>query len=362
MMWLRRNAFVLLAAVLFAGMIAASLYLLKKARAREVEIQTRYNDLRGQFDDLVRKSIFPSQKNMESLQAQTRQMSDSFQDIYEHLPKENDSFPSMTPWGFIGHLETQLGRLEQYCQANQTVVPTDFSFGFSKYRNTRTPPKQEITPMLLHQLDIIHQIVRLLVGSKVGEIVSIKRTYVEGETESQEDRVEAGLWNKDPKLLYQSQNVEVSFRCTTDQLRAVLNNFASATNILLLVRNVSVQADRAAPPAPETTTTTPGATPAGGSRPTRSAASSLPGMPPGGIPGQTAPNLQPTGRGAGRRGVQAPTGTGPAGPLEVPIVMGNELATVGLRLDVIELNSPEKKEPAPAPGKPGPKGPPRKQA
>lgn len=327
MMWLKRNFIALIGTIMFLALLGGALYLLLQTKQRQSQVQQEYLDLERQYNDLIKKSFTPSQHNVEILEEQTQVLSEYLRDILGRLPKQRVEYKTMQRWAFKGYLETRVSRLDQYCKTNQVQIPSGFTWGFGEYWGDRPPPKQENTPKLLHQLDLTERLVHLLVDSKVLEISSLSRTYLEGETTAAtKDRVDGGVWKQDHNLIYESQIFEVGFRCDFDQLRAVLNNIAQSTNPIVLVRNIAVWTERANPPEPKEATA-----------PT---ATSDVGAEMGAVPME----FQPPGRGRGRMaeplGRRQPTQRQTDLPRGIQLAMGDEISDVSLRLEIVELNRP----------------------
>lgn len=337
MMWLKRNLLALVVGLVFVAMIVCCVLLLRQVRKQRMDAETQLQGLQQQYEREISNYIFPSPRNLEILREQRRQMQDFFHDVYNALPKYEREYPMMPPWEFKGYLETQLLKMEQFCRTNQVLVPAGISFGFGRYVGSSQPPKREDTPALLHQLDLTERLLKVFVQSKVTDISSFRRTFLESETEaSKDEKVDGGVWKKDAHLLYESQNFELVFRCSNDQLKTVLANLASSTNLIVLVRYVGVEVPKVFPSTPvDATSATTGSGAPGGVRtptPVTGAPSGtmmppmIPGMPPG-VP-------------AGRAGqVAQPSKAVSSAPADVPLVLGTELATVSVRLDVIEVKA-----------------------
>jgi hypothetical protein len=234
--------------------------------------------------------------------------------------------------------------MKKHCLANKIQLPgqppgSSLNFGFARYMGT-SPPNEEHTPDLLHQLDLAEKLMTLLVSSKVNEITMFRRTYLDKETGS-EEKAENATWNRDPKTLYESQTFDVTVRSGDEQVRTVLNNIASATNLVLLVRTIRIESDKAKPTEP--------AKGVGGSSPSASHTG-----PPGTLP---PPVFLPSGNQGSPAGSRqtarppamtaplpaAPQGS-PAPSTEAQIVMGYETVTTSLRIEVIEFRLPDEKE------------------
>jgi hypothetical protein len=170
--------------------------------------------------------------------------------------------------------------------------------------------------------------------SKVDSINIIRRTDLEGENSPAEERVPGGTWNRDPKLIFESQQVELVFRCGDEQLKTVLNRMATATNVVLHVRQIAVESERTSPREPEG-----GVAP----QPTARQASAL--EPRAGVDPRMG--FDPRTGAFDPRRVPEPRVAAPAqparpeAPAEPSLVMGKELATVTMRLDVIEVKPPQ---------------------
>jgi hypothetical protein len=315
MMWLKRNLPVLVAAAIFCFFVVLSLYLLKGAQAKKSDIEIRHRELDDKLKALLAKNPFPSEGNIRELKSQTVQLSNFFAKTFANLPKQRVEYTKMEPLKFKGYLEKRVNTIRQECEAKNVKVATGINFGFGKYVNSNLRPKEEETDKLQHQLDILESLIDLLTTAGVVEITAVRRTPVEGE-DLRDERVEGAVWNRDPKLIYESQSVELAFRCSDEALKSVLNRLANSTNQVLLVRYISVESERATPREPTASEASP--TP-------RATAPMLDTQfaPPG-------PMRQPTTAARTARG-------------EPTIVMGNEMTTVNLRLDVIELKVPEEK-------------------
>lgn len=326
MMWLKRNLPVLIAAVIFCFFVVLSIYLLKEAKQKQNDVEIRHRELDDKLRGLLSKSPFPSEGNIRDLRNQIVQLYDYYGKIFSSLPKEKREYAKMEIWKFKGYIEKRINAIRQDCLKRGVEVASGVNFGFGKYLGTAAPPKYDETDKLLHQLDLLESLVELLRTSGVTDITALRRTPVEGESLTDE-RVDGATWTKDPKLIYESQSVELGFKCSDEVLKTVLNRIANSTNAVLLVRYITVESEKAAPREPTGSDGSP-------ARPTAA-------------PNRPNPAFPDLRRGPGGSASKPPTTTAtapkPAAPGEPVVVMGNELATVYLRLDVLELRLPEEK-------------------
>lgn len=330
MMWLKRNLVALLASLVFLGLIGGCVYWLIQTQSHQRTVQQEFDTRKTEYERLIRNTIAPTRNNVDTLETQTEQLNEYYQKLLNTHPRGIKEYPTMQPWEFKGHLEAQINRLTRYCEQNQVAVPAGMTFGFGRYSADKAPPKLEVTPKLLHQLDLAERIIKLLVESRVTEIRSLKRTFIDVEGEgSDPERVAGGVWKQDPAFVFESQVFEVEFRSTFDQFRNVLNTFCRSTNVVILVRSVNVDTEVAQ--AGEPREATPSAA-AGGSP--AAAAMAPPGR-------GFAPPVDPRMVAGGRGRSTLPSSRMPVVNTNVPvgaeIVMGNEFSTVSLRMEFIEI-------------------------
>lgn len=332
MMWLKRNFLALFVSLLFLGLIVGCVYWLLLTQRHQRSVQQEFETRKAEYERLIGNTVAPTRNNVDTLETQTEQLDDYYQKLLGMHPRGIKEYPTMQPWVFKGHLVSQLDRLNRYCEQNQVAVPVGMTFGFGRYSANKAPPKQEVTAKLLHQLDLAERIIKLLVESRVAEIRSLKRTFIDVEGEGADpERVSGGVWKQDPNFVFESQVFEVEFRSTFDQFRTALNNFCRSTNLVILVRNVNVDTELANPVEPQQATPT---APAGG--PAAAAAMTPPGR---GFPPAVDPRMAPGGRGRGTSPASRAPTINTNVPVGAEIVMGNESSTVTLRLECIEIKA-----------------------
>ena len=141
--------------------------------------------------------------------------------------------------------------LDKLAANNKLEVPKDFYYGFQKYRISN--PEERYTGHLGIQLLGLSELSTILLEAKVRKYNSAKRVFIEegGKVPGQpgasaqitDESLAASVLNG-PDNLYQIYPFEVAFRCSTQELRDVINR-VNLSPYFFVIRFLNIENEKA---------------------------------------------------------------------------------------------------------------------
>ncbi len=331
MKFLRKNA-------LFLGMLAAflvlfgiSLWLLVRTISDRARVAGEIETARQDRDALWSRKPFPSKPNVDVLRRSVEEERAVMEQILREFRKGTLDLEPTEELETKQRILVKIRQLSELLDHSQIKHPERFQFGFGRYVNY--PPKKEHTPLLLKQLQVMEEIIRLAAESHVQEILVARRAEFEdaapggknaGFNPAVDPLISCGGSFEVVDLtgyLYRLIPFEIEFMGDTDALRHFLNGL-STSRFILLPRILTIENEKkeglSAASERASSATSPAMTP---SMPVRGA------MPQRGE-SPVVPSNQVT-------KVTLPD------PSTLPFVLGQERIKVGVRIDWLEFR-PEK--------------------
>lgn len=135
--------------------------------------------------------------------------------------------------------------LDKLSQKNKVDVPKDSYYGFKRYQVPN--PQDQFTGQLGIQLLGLTEISTILMDARVNQFKSAKRVFVEDVKATpggnNDESIDAGIL-AGPENLYQVYPFEVVFRCSTVELRDVINRL-NQSKYFFVIRFMMVDNEKA---------------------------------------------------------------------------------------------------------------------
>jgi hypothetical protein len=239
MNWIRHNLFFVAFIIVFAGLLGFEVLVQQKATANLRQIKVDLEQQTGQLKSVLSAKIPPSGEALRAYQ-QRRQEAEG---VYQELLKVAGMTVSVTDVSnveFHQKLSKTLHDLRQRTMENDVQTPANFAFGFSRYMATLPGTSPENLRLLSKQLLVIDRLTKMLVARRVEAIRNIRRVEVEPGSRSL-DAMEGSVTIENQ--LCRRLPFEIQFVCTTDSLRAFLNDLSRA-KWFFTIRNLSIQTEK----------------------------------------------------------------------------------------------------------------------
>ncbi len=256
--WLRQNLLMIVAGLVFVGLLAIVIWFEHQAFAKKEEIAATLEDQQQQLTRLRDQTPTPSTNNIEAIKQEREQLQQLYQQLQSGAVRKPVEVPDLqSDIDFSQLMRKKVTGLRAEASGNGVKTVDNFAYGFSRYdtdfpcRQTATKPEdcKTLLALLAKQLLVVEKLGGLLIDSHVEEIIRIRRTEVEAGGVSQ-DELAVPIGN-DPKALYQTYPFELEFSCDTKGLRAFLNSLTQS-DWFFAVRSLKVDST-----ASTTTTSTP---------------------------------------------------------------------------------------------------------
>jgi hypothetical protein len=246
MAWIKRNLyFVVGGGVALILMGLAGFYLYSKWQRNNEAMQK----LEADFSELQRlnnENPHPGSKKIDNIaeaQAHQKQYRDFIAKMRQHfvpIPPipQTPEFPKVSDRDFSAALSRTRDQLQRAANSTSVTLPPAYSFSFEAQNNRLTLAPGSAS-MLAVQLGEVKAIVDVLVAAKVNSIDGIRRERVSPDdmTGPQTDYLDQKSVTNELAVL---TPYEVTFRCFSSELAAVLGGFAASPHGLL-VKSLNVE-------------------------------------------------------------------------------------------------------------------------
>jgi hypothetical protein len=254
MSWIKRNLYFFigsLVALVLMGM--AGWFLYSKWDANN-QIVGQLNDDYEKLRRLNSQNPHPGNKTVDNIQAakdEQKQLESFMQQARSHFKRipripSPDEVPKLSDRDFSTALSLTIHQLQRDATNASVNLPDNYSFSFTAQNNSISFAPGSLEPLAI-QLGEIKVICDVLFAAKINTLEQIRRERVSADD------------SKGPQTEYVSEKsvtnelavitpYELSFRCFSSELAAVLNGFASSP-AALVVKTINVE------PAPAVTTT-----------------------------------------------------------------------------------------------------------
>jgi hypothetical protein len=233
--WIKRNmALVISGVVVLVALGGAGFYLFTRISA-DKDADAELAAAQQTLQEFVGKSPFPNQENVKFAKQHQQQLQGYLDRCLKFFPKTVTMTPELTN-RFSVFLATTLADLHAAARAANVTVPTNFAFGFSAQKE-QLQFEASALPKLITQVTDVRNMCGVLFQSGIYEITKVQRAP----THTSEDPT-SGAQSQDilppPQRTISTNDspqalvlpYEVTFRCTSEQLAAVLDGLARSSN------------------------------------------------------------------------------------------------------------------------------------
>ncbi|MGD1088596.1 MAG: hypothetical protein ABR955_07695 [Verrucomicrobiota bacterium] len=245
MVWIKRNLFFVIVAILAVGLLAAAgVYGFKNWRRNAAGMATlneAYNTLKqlhtqnpSPGNDQV-NNIETARQQEEELRAWIEQARNYFQPI---PPIPNPTADGVTSEAFAAALRRTIDQLQHEAQDASVLLPPQYNFSFEAERSLVRFAPGSLDPLAV-QLGEVKAICEILFAAKINSLDNLRRARVSGDDAGgpQSDYLDASSSSNNLAVF---TPYEITFRCFSHDLAQVLSNFASLPNGFV-VKGINVQ-------------------------------------------------------------------------------------------------------------------------
>jgi hypothetical protein len=259
--WIKRNLYFLIGSLLALALMGLAGYYLYSKWQRNNEILGQLDEQYARLKRLYEQNPHPGSEQIDNIKAARQQE----RELQAYIQKARQFFQScppipvaedgnLTSQQFSSALSRTIDRMQRDAEKSSVTLPprdskgNTYSFSFAAQRESLAYAPGSLEPLSV-QLGEVKSICAVLFQAKVNSLDSLRRERVSDDDlrGPQTDYLaETSVTNE----LAVMSPYEVTFRCFSSELAAVLAGFASAP-CGLLVKTINVESAPAAAPAPE---------------------------------------------------------------------------------------------------------------
>lgn len=331
MKFIRQHPVFIALLAVFVILFGGSLVLLLKTMSKRAAVEAELNGQRERRATLWGRKPFPSRPNVEVIQHNAQEMKMLVEGVLAAFQGPAIDITALEGLEAKQRILVRCRQMSEVLSKAEVKHPERFQFGFDRY--TTYPPKKEDTPLLLKQLSITEELVRILALAKVHDLTALRRVEFEDtlggpKAPNAYDPKGEPLISQNGKFefvdqanyLYSTMPYDLEFICETSALRVFLTELARSP-FVFLPRIITVENERKEPMSA-----------AGGAR--------------AGAPADRGAFFSPAPT-APTRGARKTTTIEPAKPFaqmditKIRPVMGEERIKVGMRLEWLDFRHAE---------------------
>jgi hypothetical protein len=235
MVWIKRNLFFVIVAILAVGLLAAAgVYGFKNWRrnaAGTATLNEAYNTLR----QLHSQNPSPGNEqvnNIETARQQEKEMRAWIQQARNYFqpipPIPNPTADGVSSEAFAAALRRTIDQLQHEAQNASVLLPPQYNFSFEAERSLVKFAPGSLDPLAV-QLGEVKAICEILFAAKINSLDNLRRARVSGDDAGgpQSDYLDASSSSNNLAVF---TPYEITFRCFSHDLAQVLSNFASLPN------------------------------------------------------------------------------------------------------------------------------------
>ena len=244
-----------------------------------------WRDARQAFDKsaaersrLEQLDPFPNNDNYRKLQGYLEKYSAALNKFKEELKTEVAPAPPLAPNEFQSRLRQAVIATLNRAHANNVKLPDKFELGFTEF--TTVMPNTAVAPLLGQELSQIQMLINILLDAKVDVVTSFRRAPLPAEhgpsstpapkptpAPARKGTPARGQKSTEPSATKSAANlvernvVDLTFKAAPSAARKVLNEIASSSGQLFVIRTLYVHNEKdKGPPRQKTAEPTPPAT------------------------------------------------------------------------------------------------------
>ena len=260
MVWIKRNLFFVVGAVIAMGLLAAAgVYDFKNWQRNNAALDA-LNQAYVKLQSLYSQNPSPGNDKIDNIKAagdqaeRLRQWIQGTEQYFQPIPAIPDpASGEITDARFAGARDHTLSQLQAEAAGASVIVPPQYGFSFEAER-TLVKFSPGSLNALAQQLGEVKVICEILYATRINSLDGVRRVRVSNDDVSgpQSDYVDQTITTNDLAIFTPYQ---VTFRCFSQDLAGVLSSFASSSHGFI-VKDINVQP--AAGVAASSATSTPG--------------------------------------------------------------------------------------------------------
>jgi hypothetical protein len=201
---------------------------------------------------LQRLDPFPSDANYRKLQDYVEKYKITLDKFKEALKSEVVPAPPLAPNEFQSRLRLVTIATLDRARVNNVRLPDKFELGFDEFATTM--PATAVASLLGQELTQIQKLVNILLDAKVDSVTSLRRTHLPEEGGASPTPTPSPTAGRRPATakpggtpvptLVERNIVDVTFTAAPSAARKVLNEIASSTGQLFIIRTLYVHNEK----------------------------------------------------------------------------------------------------------------------
>jgi hypothetical protein len=255
MLWLKRNLFLVVGILVSLGLLGGAIAYLMTKYGEADGYQQKFSEVREEFKKYQEMAPTPNKENIGLAEADTKRLETYMGEVKKLF--KTPPYVKMDDAAFISLLLNSVAELNRNATNAAVMLPAvqgGYKFTFANQFG-KTKFSSNSVPLYNMQLMEIKSICNVLYQAKVVSIESMRRAPV-----AVEDNPPSGADYIDRRIITNQFGIvvpyEVTFKCFSAELAAVIDAFAR-TEEFILVKNLVVQGEAPAAPITSETPMTP---------------------------------------------------------------------------------------------------------
>ena len=244
MKFIRQHPLFIAILAVFLVFFMGSVVLLLKTMSKRIAVEADLNQERERRATLWGRKPFPSKPNVEIVQRNAQEMKALVGGFLVAFQGPSIDIAPLEELEAKQRILLRCRQMSEMLTKGEVKHPEKFQFGFERY--TSYPPKKEHTPLLLKQLSITEELVRLLAEAHVHDLTAVRRVEFEDAfggvkpPNAYDPKAEPLISQNgkfefvdQPNYLYSSMPFDLEFLCDTDALRKFLTGLSRSPCVLI---------------------------------------------------------------------------------------------------------------------------------
>jgi hypothetical protein len=215
------------------------------------EVRQMFDQVSGERARLERLDPFPNDANYRKLQGYLDNYSAALDQFKEELKKHIVPASPLAPNEFQSRLRQATVATLNRAQTNDVKLPDKFQLGFDQFATTM--PNTAVAPLLGQELSQIQMLLNILVDAKVDSVTSFHRAPLPEEHAPVSTPTPSPVPGRRPvaakastpaPTLIERNVVDVTFKAAPSAARKVLNEIASSSGQIFIIRTLYVRNEK----------------------------------------------------------------------------------------------------------------------
>jgi hypothetical protein len=215
------------------------------------EVRQTFDQVSGERARLEHLDPFPNDANYRKLQGYLDKYGAALDRFKEELKKHVAPASPLAPNEFQSRLRQATVATLTRAQANNVKLPDKFQLGFDQFATTM--PNTAVAPLLGQELSQIQMLLNILVDAKVDSVTSFHRAPLPEERAPVSTPTPSPVPGRRPvatkgitpaPTLIERNVVDVTFKAVPSAARKVLNEIASSSGQIFIIRTLYVRNEK----------------------------------------------------------------------------------------------------------------------